>query len=414
MECVPLHAELNYKQTKGMTKIKFVVMAAAAAMLTSCGGSSDKQGSAPEFAVRTIESQPSSLEATYPATFKGVQDVEIRPKVSGNITKVCVSEGETVKAGQVLFVIDDVVYKATERQAQAAVDAAAAQLATAKLTSENAQNLFDNNVIGTYELQSAQNSYESAKASLAQAEASLVSAKDNLSYCYVKSPADGVVGDLPYKVGALVSSSISDPLTTVSKISIMEIYFSMTEKQLLELTKTAGGLHTAINDFPAVQLKLADGTIYDHEGKLVNVSGVIDSSTGSVSMKAQFPNPDLVLKSGGSGNIVVTKTDSASVVIPQEVVSQVQDRLFVYVVDKDNNVNYTPITVNPQNDGLNYIVESGLKVGDRIVVKGISSLTDGQAITPITEAQYEENIKAAAEMGKDQADLGKLKDDLTK
>lgn len=394
-----------------MTKIKFVVMAAAAAMLASCGGSNDKQGSAPEFAVRTIEAQPASLEATYPATFKGVQDVEIRPKVSGNITKVCVSEGETVKAGQVLFVIDDVVYKATERQAQAAVDAAAAQLATAKLTSENAQNLFDNNVIGTYELQSAQNSYESAKASLAQAEANLVSAKDNLSFCYVKSPADGVVGDLPYKVGALVSSSISDPLTTVSKISTMEIYFSMTEKQLLELTKTAGGLHSAINDFPVVKLQLADGTMYDYDGKLVNVSGVIDQATGSVSMKAQFPNPDLVLKSGGSGNVVIAKTDSAALVIPQETVTQVQDRFFVFAVDKDNNVKYTPITVNSDNDGVNYIVESGLQVGDRIVVKGVSSLTDGQAITPITEAQYQENLKKAAEMGKDQADLGKLKED---
>lgn len=394
-----------------MTKIKFVVMAAAAAMLASCGGSNDKQGSAPEFAVRTIEAQPSSLEATYPATFKGVQDVEIRPKVSGNITKVCVSEGETVKAGQVLFVIDDVVYKATERQAQAAVDAAAAQLATAKLTSENAQNLFDNNVIGTYELQSAQNSYESAKASLAQAEANLVSAKDNLSFCYVKSPADGVVGDLPYKVGALVSSSISDPLTTVSKISTMEIYFSMTEKQLLELTKTAGGLHSAINDFPVVKLQLADGTMYDYDGKLVNVSGVIDQATGSVSMKAQFPNPDLVLKSGGSGNVVIAKTDSAALVIPQETVTQVQDRFFVFAVDKDNNVKYTPITVNSDNDGVNYIVESGLQAGDRIVVKGVSSLTDGQAITPITEAQYQENLKKAAEMGKDQADLSKLKED---
>lgn len=394
-----------------MTKIKFVVMAAAAAMLASCGGSNDKQGSAPEFAVRTIEAQPASLEATYPATFKGVQDVEIRPKVSGNITKVCVSEGETVKAGQVLFVIDDVVYKATERQAQASVDAAAAQLATAKLTSENAQNLFDNNVIGTYELQSAQNSYESAKASLAQAEANLVSAKDNLSFCYVKSPADGVVGDLPYKVGALVSSSISDPLTTVSKISTMEIYFSMTEKQLLELTKTAGGLHSAINDFPVVKLQLADGTMYDYDGKLVNVSGVIDQTTGSVSMKAHFPNPDLVLKSGGSGNVVIAKTDSAALVIPQETVTQVQDRFFVFAVDKDNNVKYTPITVNSDNDGVNYIVESGLQAGDRIVVKGVSSLTDGQAITPITEAQYQENLKKAAEMGKDQADLGKLKED---
>lgn len=394
-----------------MTKFNILMLATITATLASCGDGGNQSTAPAEFPVRTIETQSVELETSYPATFKGMQDVEIRPKVSGNITKLCVSEGQTVKAGEVLFVIDDVTYKAAERQAKAGVTSAQSQLNTAKLTYENSQKLFDNNVIGTYELQTAKNSYEAAEASLAQAEASLITAQDNLSYCYVKSPADGVVGDLPYKVGALVSSSITDPLTTVSKISTMQIYFSLTEKQLLELTRTSGGLHTAITDFPPVKLQLADGTMYDHEGKLTAVSGVIDTSTGSVSLRADFDNPDLLLKSGGSGSIIVTKSDSQAVVIPQAAVSQVQDRLFVYIVDSANKVNYSPITVNPDNDGVNYVVESGLKVGDKIVVNGISSLTDQQEITPITEAQYEENLKKAAAMGADQADLEKLKED---
>lgn len=394
-----------------MRKIKFLSMAAAAAALISCGDSGSKSAAPGEFPVREVVAQQVSLETSYPASFKGQQDVEIRPKVSGNITRLCVREGQSVKAGEVLFVIDDITYKAAERQAKAAVASAQSQLSTAKLTYENSQKLFDNNVIGTYELQTAKNSLDAAEAALAQAEASLTTAQDNLSYCYVKSPADGVVGDLPYKVGALVSSSISDPLTTVSKISTMQIYFSLTEKQLLELTRTAGGLHTAISDFPAVRLRLADGTMYDHEGRLTAVSGVIDPSTGSVSLRADFDNPDHLLKSGGSGTIIVAKSDPEAIVIPQDAVSQVQDRMFVYLVGADNKVSYSPITVNPDNDGVSYIVESGLKVGDRYVVKGLTSLSDGQEITPITEAQYEENLKKAAAMGADQADLGKLKED---
>lgn len=397
----------------GMTKIKLIVLTACAATLASCGGSSDKSSGAPEFPVRKVQTQSVDMQTTYPATFKGVQDVEIRPKVSGNITELRVNEGQAVRSGEVLFVIDDITYKATERQAKAAVEAAEAECSTAKLTYENSQKLYDNNVIGDYELQSSRNAYESAKAALAQAEANLVSAQDNLSYCYVKSPSDGIVGDLPYKVGALVSSSITDPLTTVSKISTMQIYFSMTEKELLDFSRTAGNLHAAIADYPAVKLQLADGTIYDHEGKLASVSGVIDPNTGSVSMRADFDNPDHLLKSGGSGTIVVPYTDSAAVVIPQASVTQVQDQYFVYVVGADNKVKYTNITVNPENDGVNYIVESGLNPGESFVVSGTSSLSDGMEITPITEEEYEKQLKEAAAMGADQGDLDKLKDDLS-
>lgn len=381
-------------------------------MLVSCGGkkSSGKPNFGDnEYAVRTIGAQSAELQTTYPATIKGMQDVEIRPKVSGFITKLCVKEGQAVKAGQLLFVIDNVTYAAAVRQAKAAVNSAKAQLNTARLTYNNNEKLFKNNVIGSYELQSAKNNMQAAAAALAQAEASYVSAKENLSYCYVTSPASGVIGDLPYRVGALVSASSQQPLTTVSNISTMQVYFSMTEKELLDMTKTAGGLHTAIKDYPAVKLQLADGTIYDHPGRVATVSGVIDATTGSVSMRADFPNPQHLLKSGGSGSIVVPHVSSSAIVIPQDAVAQVQDKHFVYIVGKDNKVKYSAVTVDPQDDGKNFIITSGLKVGDRIVVNGISSLTDGAEIKPITEAQYQEKLKKTEKLGAAQGDLKELK-----
>ena len=216
-----------------MKKAKILLVAALAVALASCGGK--KSGGKPnfgdnEYAVRTLQGQDAELQTTYPATIKGVQDVEIRPKVSGFITKLCVKEGQQVKAGQLLFVIDNVAYAAAVRQARAAVNAAKAQLNTAKLTYNNSEKLFKNNVIGSYELQSTKNAMESAAAQLAQAEAAYVSAKQNLDFCYVTSPATGVIGDLPYRVGALVSASNQQPLTTVSNISTMQVYFSVTEK----------------------------------------------------------------------------------------------------------------------------------------------------------------------------------------
>ena len=399
-----------------MKKTKILLVAALTAVLASCGG---KSGGKPDFgdneyAVRTVQGQNADLQTTYPATIKGVQDVEIRPKVSGFITKLCVKEGQTVKAGQLLFVIDNVTYAAAVRQAKAAVNSAKAQLNTARLTYTNSEKLFKNNVIGSYELQTAKNSMETAAAAVAQAEAAYISAKQNLDFCYVTSPANGVVGDLPYRVGALVSASSAQPLTTVSNNSTMQVYFSMTEKDLLEMTKTVGGVHAAIQSYPAVKLQLADGTIYNQPGKVATVSGVIDPTTGSVSMRADFPNPEHLLKSGASGSIVVPHTASSAVIIPQDAVVEVQDKHFVYIVGKDNKVKYTPVTINPQNDGKTYIITSGLKIGDRFVVNGVSSLQDGMEIKPVTEAQYAEKLKKTEEMGADQGDLSKLKKDFGK
>ena len=253
-------------------------------------------------------------------------------------------------------------------------------------------------MIGDFELQSAKNAYESARAGLAQAKAALASAKESLSFCYVKSPASGVVGTIPFKVGALVSGQSAQPLTTVSNISTMEVFFSVTEKDMLELTKTAGSANAAINQFPPVQLQLADGTTYNHTGKVVKMSGVIDAATGSVQMIAHFSNPEKLLKSGGSGSIVVEHSNSTAIMIPQTVVSEVQNKKFVYVLGANNKVKYTEITVMPQTDGNNYIVTSGLKVGDKYVTNGITKLNDGMEIKPITPEQYEKKINDATQL----------------
>ena len=334
-------------------KIKNVLFVAAVcvlAALTSCGGS--KKGGLPdfgddEFAVATIGTSSAALQTTYPATIKGIQDVEVRPKVSGFITKVFVHEGQTVSAGQALFSIDSETYQAAVRSAAAAVNTAKAQANTAKLTYQNNKKLYDSKIIGEYELSTAANGYATAKAQVAQAEAALASAREQLSWCTVTSPSAGVVGSLPFKVGALVSAS-GQALTTVSNISTMEVFFSLSESQILSMSKTNGSVQAAIAAFPAVKLQLADGSIYNHPGKVVKMSGVIDATSGSISLIAHFANPEKLLKSGGAGSIVVPNDHNSAIVIPQEACSQVQDKIFVYIVTKDNKVKYSEIKVNPQ------------------------------------------------------------------
>ena len=366
-------------------KKKILLFAAATMFLASCGGGGGRPTFGDnEYPVVTVGTSSTQMQTTYPATIKGVQDVQISPKVQGFITQINVKEGQSVSAGQVLFVLDNVTYQAQVRQSQANVNTAQASCNTAKLSYENSQKLYENKVIGDFELQSATNQYEQAKAGLSVAQAGLASAKEMLSFCYVKSPAAGVVGTLPYKKGTLVNTATV--LTTVSNNSSMEVYFSLTEKDALNMTQASLG------EFPSVQLQLADGTIYNLEGKVTKMSGVIDAATGSVQVIALFPNPERMLKSGGSGSIIIPKSNSDAIVISQSCVSEVQNKKFVYILDKDTKVKYTEIQVDPQNDGNNYIVTDGLKVGDKYVTNGITKLTDGMEIVPITPEKYQQKI----------------------
>ena len=378
-------------------------VALAALSLVSCGkksggGLADLQDN--EFAVRTVGESSADMQTTYPATIKGIQDVEVHPKLSGYITNVYVHEGQYVRAGQVMFTIDSETYRAAVSQSLAALNTAIAQANTTKLTYLNNKKLFAQHIIGQYELETALNSYKTAEAQVAQARASLASARETLAWCTVTAPASGVVGSLPFKKGALVSAQST--LTTVSDVSTVEVFFSMSEADILGMSKTAGSVAGVMREMPTVKLQLADGTVYNQPGRVVKMSGVIDATTGAYTLIAHFPNPQGLLKSGGAGQIIVPHVSNNIISIPQEATSQVQDKYFVYKVDKDNKVKYTEMTVNPQNDGQNYIVTSGLNAGDRYVSKGISKLTDGEQIKPLTEEQYQKKIDDAANLAKEQ------------
>ncbi len=372
--------------------------AVGGAMLTACGNNQSgmKLGDN-EFAVLAVHSTTSDQSTSYPATIKGMQDIEIRPQVSGFIVKLCVDEGATVRKGQALFQIDPTQYVAVVGQAKAAVEMANANVATLALTEKNKKVLFDQKIISEFEYQTAVNQLMSAKASLAQAKASLVSANQNLSFCTVTSPSDGVVGTFPYRVGSLVSPSVAQPLTTVSEINDVYVYFSMTEKELLRLTKAGGTLKEQLEKMPAVRLQLSDGTTYQSDGKIDAVSGVIDQSTGSVSMRAVFPNDKNILRSGGTGNIIFPYTMDGVIIIPQSSTVEIQDKKFVFVLQADNSVKNTEIQISNLDDGKNYLVTNGLQSGDKIVIEGVQNLRDGQVIEPITpeqqKAKYDQALK---------------------
>lgn len=375
---------------------QIALFAVGVSLLTACGNSQGgmKLGDS-EYAVMTVNSSSSDQTTSYPATIRGTQDIEIRPQVSGFIVKLCVDEGATVRKKQPLFEIDPTQYKAAYNQAKAAVEMAQANVSTLELTEKNKKDLYDKAIISSFEYQTAVNQLASARATLAQSKASMVSAKQNLDFCTVKSPSNGVVGTFPYRIGSLVSPSISSPMTTVSEIGDVYVYFSMTEKELLQLTKAGGTLKEQLDKMPAVQLQLADGTMLDEKGKIDAVSGVIDQSTGSVSMRAIFPNDKKILRSGGTGNVIFPYTMDGIIMIPQSATVEIQDKKFVYVLQSDNTIKNTEIQISPLSDGQTYLVTKGLKGGDKIVIEGVQSLRDGQEITPITKAEQDAKFQQA-------------------
>ncbi len=372
-----------------------IVLFAFCLSLFGCGQKGQMgMGGVQEYAVMTLQPSVSDLNSSYPAVIKGKQDIEIRPKVAGFITKLCVDEGSVVRKGQPLFLIDRVEYEAAVRMAEANVQAAKATVNTQELTVKNKKELHRKNIISDFELQMAENQLASQKAALAQAEAQLISAKNNLSYTTVVSPSNGVVGSIPFRVGSLVSSSSAAPLTTVSDISEMYVYFSMDEKQLLNMTREGGSIKELLDKMPTVELKLADGSIYSEGGKIETLSGVIDQSTGSVNMRATFPNSKNILRSGGTGVVMIPYKENNSIIIPQKATYEIQDKRFVYVVGPDSKVKTTEITVFNLDDGRNYIVTSGLNAGDKIVVEGVASLRDGTEIKAITPEEAAAKLKA--------------------
>lgn len=375
-----------------------IALFAVGLSLFACGNKDQSQGnSVKEYAVSTLQPNKIELKSTYPVTIKGKQDIEIRPNVSGFITKLCVDEGSIVRKGQPLFIIDQVPYQAALKVAEANVNVAKTSVSTSELTAANKKELHRKNIISDYELQMAENDLASKKALLAQAEAQLTNARNNLSYTTVASPSDGIVGTIPYREGSLVSPSIQVPLTVVSNIKEMYVYFSMTEKQLLSLIREGGSIKDILSKMPEVQLQLADGTMYSEPGKIETVSGVIEQSTGAVSMRATFPNDKNILRSGGTGSVLLPYTDKNAIIIPQKATFEVQDKKFVYVLQPDNTVKNTEITIFNLDNGQNYVVTSGVHAGDKIVIEGVSALRDGMTIKPITPEESAARVKAMSQ-----------------
>lgn len=348
-------------------------------LLTISCGQSQQAPAGPDYATMTVSTTDKELSTPYSATIRGRQDIDIYPQVSGTIVKVCISEGEKVRKGQVLFVIDQVPYRAALNTAVANVEAAKAGLATAELNYESNKELYAQNVVSEFTLKTAENNYLTAKAQLSQAKAQETNTRNSLSYTEVKSPSDGVVGMLPYKVGALVSPSIPQPLTTVSDDSDMYIYFSMTENQLLSLTRQWGSMDKALENMPEVQLKLSDGSIYEQPGKIESISGVIDRQTGTVGVRAVFPNAERMLHSGASGSVIIPSVYKDCIVIPQGATVRLQDKTIAYKVIDGKAVS-TLIEVADTDDGREYIVLGGLVPGDTIVSEGAGLVREGMQV----------------------------------
>jgi membrane fusion protein (multidrug efflux system) len=338
------------------------------------------------FKVMEVTRGERTLTTGYSAAISGMQTVEIRPQISGMITEILIEEGESVHKGQVLFVIDQAPYKAAYEIAVANVKSAEAALSTAKLVLNSSKNLFEQDVVSEFDLMIAQNDLIEAEAKLALCKAEEVNASNNLSYTEVRSPVNGVASMIPYRVGALVNSSISQPLVTVSDDSKVYAYFSMAENQMLNMVQEYGSLNNAIKQMPEVELIMSNGQKYEYTGKINAISGTISETTGAVSIRAVFNNRNHLLRNGGSGTIIIPTTLKNEIIIPQSATYELQDRIFVYKVI-NGKASATEIKVAPQNNGVEYIVKDGLKEGDIIIAEGAGLVKEGTVINIKQEAE---------------------------
>ncbi|MGV8095602.1 MAG: efflux RND transporter periplasmic adaptor subunit [Mangrovibacterium sp.] len=347
-------------------------------------GQADVAGQVREYQVMEIKKDSITLYKDYPTTLQGQQTVEIRAKIAGYIEDILVDEGDLVRKGQILFRINANDVQATVRSAEAQVEVAEAELETAKINLEKTKPLVEKEIVSEFDLKSAEVALMAREAQLAQAKANLANANANLEYAVITSPTDGIIGNFPYRVGSLVSSASAQPLTNISNTSNMFAYFSMNEKEFLNLTQGLEGstLQEKLSKLPGVELILADNSVYEKPGKIETASGLVDLQTGSVNLRATFPNPSRILRSGSSGKVRLPQHYDNAIIIPQKAVSELQGKHFVYAVGPDNKVINTEIEVISGNLKNSYVVTKGLNPGDQIVIEGISGLRNGTPIKP--------------------------------
>ena len=369
----------------------------------SCAGDTDNARSAlgsavKDYAVLTVVPQSTTLQSDYPASIEGQQNVEIRPKIDGYIEKIYVDEGSTVRKGQRLFQISAPQYEQEVRTAQANIQIAEADVNAAEMEVNKVRPLVEKNIISKYELQAAQFNLQSRMAALSQARATLANARTNLGYTVVTSPVSGIVGTIPYKMGSLVSSNTPEPLTTVSNIGNIYAYFSINEKQALSFSKNTKGAtpEERIASIPPVTLILSDGTEFPQKGRIQTASGMINTETGAISVRATFPNPGNIIRSGSSGTVRIPTTVDSAIVIPQKATYEIQGKKFVYIVSDSSKVKSIEIQTMPNSGGQYFVVQDGLQYGDKIVLEGVASLREGIVIKPNevrTDSVYRNLIK---------------------
>ena len=321
----------------------------------------------------------------FPATIQGEQDVVIIPKVDGFIEKMYVDEGSNVKKGQLLFQLRNPQYEEAVRSANAAVKIAEANVNTSQMQVNQVQPLVDKNIVSKYALETNQYALESSQASLASAKANLTNAQVNLEYLSIRSPADGTVGTIPYKIGSLISSAAGNSLTTVYNTSNVYAYFSINEKQLPEFTRLFMGKtqQNKLDTLQEVSIQLADGTVYPLKGKITASSGRVSTQTGSTNFRATFPNPNGLIHSGSSAIILIPFAVDSTILVPQQATFDLQEKKFVYTVINKDSLASTMIEVSENTIGNLFIVTKGLNKNDTIVVDGVGSLKPGMHIKPI-------------------------------
>jgi membrane fusion protein (multidrug efflux system) len=377
----------NFNMNRSI-KLLSIITASILLVLTSCNrerkNSNASGDQVLDYKAVTLSTQTATLKSNYPATIEGEQNIEIRPKIDGFIEAIYVDEGAVVKQGQRLFKINAPQYEQEVRTGKAAIEIAQASVNSARMDVDKVRPLVEKGIISKYELESAEFNLQAKEAQLAQAKATLANANTNLGYTLITSPVNGVVGTLPYKIGSLVNSNTPLPLTTVSNIANIYAYFSINEKQLLEFSNNSGkSFQAELSSLPPVSLLLADGSLFSHQGKIDATSGAINTATGSIRVRATFPNPDNIVRSGSSGVVVIPLTIDSAIIIPQKVTYEIQGTKFVYVVGEDNTVSSRAIKVMDNNDGHFYVVTEGLTKGDKIVLEGLATLRDGVTIKPV-------------------------------
>lgn len=365
------------------TRISYVIVAiATAALFASCGaGANDQygqQGPPPETDFTQLNNGSSAVKTTYPGTIEGSDNVDIKAQVTGYLETIYVKEGDYVQKGQSLFKIKSEVFNEQVSGSNAALKAAIAAQTTAKLEVEKIKPLVEGKVVSEIQLQTAQANYESATAQVAQAKANLGSSQINAGFALIKAPVSGYIGRIPKRVGNLVAPGDETPLTSLSEISQVNVYFSMSEAEFITYKKRS---QAAKEGAETAELIMADGSVYEHKGKLETASGNIDRTTGSMTMKVVFPNPDKLLRAGGAGRIVLLQTIDDVLTLPMSSVKDIQDKFFVFKLGDSNKVSMTPIELAGSTGNL-YLVKKGLKSGDKVALNRIDVLNEGMVVQP--------------------------------